>query len=149
MDTFLSNKILAALLVLILAAGGAWLLLRPDNTQPPASTPPPSSTMQTTPSQTQKLATVSFNVKAVNFEFDTKELSVNEGDTVTINFESTSGFHDWKLDEFNAATKQVNPGTPTSVTFVADKAGVYEYYCSVGNHRAMGMVGKLTVVAKQ
>jgi len=39
----------------------------------------------------------------------------------------------------------VTPGTPTSVTFVADKTGTFEYYCSVGNHRAQGMVGKLIV----
>jgi len=31
------------------------------------------------------------------------------------------------------------------VTFVADKAGEYEFYCSVGQHRANGMVGKLIV----
>jgi plastocyanin len=28
---------------------------------------------------------------------------------------------------------------------VADKNGSYEYYCSVGNHRASGMVGVITV----
>jgi len=87
----------------------------------------------------------SFDVKGVNFEFDVKEIRVKEGDTVTINFSSTEGFHDLVIDEFNAATAQVRPGTPTSVTFVADKAGTYEYYCSVGSHRAQGMVGTLIV----
>lgn len=33
----------------------------------------------------------------------------------------------------------------TSVTFVADTLGTFEYYCSVGNHRAQGMVGNLVV----
>ncbi len=51
----------------------------------------------------------------------------------------------WVVDEFDAATGKVRPGTPTSITFVADKAGTYEYYCSVGNHRAQGMAGKLIV----
>jgi len=88
---------------------------------------------------------VSFNLKGVPFQFDTKEIRVKKGDTVTINFESSEGLHDWVVDEFNAATKQVTPGTPTSVTFVADKTGTFEYYCSVGNHRAQGMVGKLIV----
>ena len=86
-----------------------------------------------------------FTVAGVNFAFDVKEIIVQEGDIVTINFESTEGFHDWVVDEFNAATSKVRPGTPTSVTFVADKVGTYEYYCSVGNHRLQGMVGKLIV----
>ena len=86
-----------------------------------------------------------FTVSGTNFEFDVKEIRVQKGDTVTINFESADGFHDWVLDEFEAATDQVQPGTPTSVTFVAETAGTYEYYCSVGQHRANGMVGTLIV----
>ncbi len=86
-----------------------------------------------------------FTVTGVNFAFNLEEITVKEGDTVTINFESESGFHDWVVDEFDAATQQVRPDTPTSVTFVADKKGTYEYYCSVGSHRANGMVGNLIV----
>ncbi len=86
-----------------------------------------------------------FTMTGKNFEFSTTEMKVKKGDKVTVNFESTSGFHDWVVDEFKAATKQVNPGTKTSVTFVADKAGTFEYYCSVGKHRQSGMVGKLIV----
>jgi nitrite reductase (NO-forming) len=39
----------------------------------------------------------------------------------------------------------VNGGETTSVEFVADKTGTFEYYCSVGAHRAMGMTGSLVV----
>jgi nitrite reductase (NO-forming) len=84
-------------------------------------------------------------VRGSNFEFDVTEIRVKEGDTVQINFESADGFHDWVVDEFDAATAQVRPGTPATVTFVADKAGSFEYYCSVGNHRERGMVGTLVV----
>jgi len=87
-----------------------------------------------------------FKVTGVNHKFDVTEITVNKGETVTINFESTDGFHDWVVDEFDAATAQVRPSTPTSVTFVADEAGTFEYYCAVGNHRAQGMIGKLIVV---
>jgi plastocyanin len=86
-----------------------------------------------------------FNVTGKNFEFSQSEIRVKKGSTVTINFESTSGHHDWVVDEFDAATQQVDPGTKTSVTFVADKVGTFEYYCSVGTHRALGMVGNLIV----
>ncbi len=86
-----------------------------------------------------------FAVKAVNYGFDVKEIKVKQGDTVTINFISSDGFHGWNIDAFAAATQKVQPGTPTSVTFVADKKGEFEYYCPVGEHRAHGMVGKLIV----
>lgn len=86
-----------------------------------------------------------FEVRGVNHQFDLTEIRVKKGDTVVINFESTEGFHDWKIDEFDAETEKVQPGTPTSVTFVADQEGSFEYYCSVGTHREYGMVGKLIV----
>ncbi len=91
-----------------------------------------------------------FELTGENMKFmmegkEAPELRVKQGDTVVIRFTTTSGFHDWVLDEFNAATDQVGTGDSSSVTFVADKKGEFEYYCSVGNHRAMGMKGKLIV----
>ena len=86
-----------------------------------------------------------FNITGKNFAFSQKEVRVKKGDTVKINFEASEGFHDWAVDEFKAKTKQVAPGTKTSVEFIADKKGIFEFYCSVGNHRAQGMVGKLVV----
>jgi len=73
-----------------------------------------------------------FEVSGVNFAFDVTEIRVKEGDKVRIEFTSTDGFHDWTVDEFNAATDQVNTGGSTSVEFVADQKGTFEFYCSVG-----------------
>ncbi len=86
-----------------------------------------------------------FAVAGSNFAFDTKEIRVKKGDVVTINFTNTAGFHDWVLDEFNAKTAQLQAGATATVTFTADKTGTFEYYCSVGQHRKMGMVGNLIV----
>lgn len=88
---------------------------------------------------------VVIDVSGKNFEFDVKEIRVQEGDTVVINFTSTDGFHDWVIAAFDAATDRVRPGETSSVTFVADQKGTYEYYCSVGTHRQQGMVGTLIV----
>lgn len=94
---------------------------------------------------------VTYEMTGENFAFfmdgiRNPELRVEEGQTVRIVFESTDGFHDWVLDEFDAATEQVNPedGT-TTVEFVADQVGTFEYYCSVGSHRANGMFGSFVV----
>lgn len=91
------------------------------------------------------LDTISFDITWTNFAFSQNTIEVREGQTVTINFESVAWYHDWVVDEFDAATDAVNPGTPTTVTFVADTAWEFEYYCSIGSHRANGMVGTLIV----
>lgn len=86
-----------------------------------------------------------FTLTGKNFEFSMDEIRVNKGDTVRINFTSESGFHDWVVDEFDAATAQLRDGESDSIEFVANEAGEFEYYCSVGRHRENGMVGKLIV----
>ena len=86
-----------------------------------------------------------FTLDSFNFGYSETEIRVQEGDTVTINLTNSDGFHDWVVDEFDAATDKIRAGETTSVTFVADAAGTYEYYCSVGNHRQQGMVGTLVV----
>ena len=94
--------------------------------------------------------TKSFVITSSHLKFyidgvENPEIRVKEGDKVRIDFTSEEGFHDWRLDEFGAATEKVNPGTPTSVEFVANKKGTFEYYCSVGKHRALGMKGVFIV----
>lgn len=101
--------------------------------QPPASPPPAASQVKT------------FNLTGRNFAFSQTEIKVKKGDTVNVNFESTDGSHDWTLDGYGVSTTQVNTGGKTSVQFAADKIGTFEYYCSVGSHRALGMIGKLIV----
>jgi len=93
---------------------------------------------------------VVINLTSSHFRFylngvESPELKVKEGDKVKIILNNEEGFHDWKIDEFNAATQQVSAGKVTSVEFIADKKGTFEYYCSVGQHRANGMLGKLIV----
>ena len=93
----------------------------------------------------KKSREVSFDVVGKGLSFDQKEIKVYKWDTVTINFKNEGWFHDWVIDEFDAATAQISTGETSSVTFVADEAWTFEYYCSVGNHRAAGMVGNLVV----
>jgi len=78
--------------------------------------------------------------------FSPSEIRLRQGDTVRLTFEVRAGFHDWKIDAFGAATKQMSRGQKDTVEFVVDRAGTFEYYCSVGNHRAQGMVGRLVVI---
>jgi len=84
-------------------------------------------------------------ITGTNFVFSPNEIRIKKGDQVRIIFTSNEGFHDWVIDVFNAATERVQSGQTTEIVFIADRAGSFEYYCSVGNYRAQGMVGTLIV----
>ncbi len=86
-----------------------------------------------------------FTIDAQNFSFSMKEIRVKKGDRVKIVLVNKQGFHDWVIDEFNAKTKQINAGETDTIEFTADQVGTFQFYCSIGQHRAMGMVGNLIV----
>jgi plastocyanin len=86
-----------------------------------------------------------FELEGRKFSFTPNTIEVKKGDRVKVVFTSTDGFHDWVVDEFNAATARVDTGGTTEVEFVANQAGEFEFYCSVGSHRQLGMVGRLIV----
>ncbi len=85
------------------------------------------------------------DIEGANFKFSPNEIRVNKGDMVKINFTNKEGFHDFVLDEFNVKIPPINAGETATVKFTADKSGTFEYYCSIGNHRIMGMKGNLIV----
>ncbi|WP_391119144.1 cupredoxin domain-containing protein [Psychrobacillus sp. L3] len=84
---------------------------------------------------------VEATVTAKNFEFDVKEIKAKVGDTVKITLVNDAGAHGIGIDEYNVDIK----GGETA-EFVVDKAGEYDYYCSllcgVGHDK---MAGKLIV----
>lgn len=50
--------------------------------------------------------------------------------------------HNLNIDEFNVHTKDLGYFQTDSVTFLADKIGTYDYYCSLHS----GMKGTITVI---
>ena len=100
---------------------------------------------KTTTDTTATTSVKEFTVSGTNYTFDPSTIKVNKGDEVKITFKNTQGFHDWVIDEYGVATKQTNAPTTEVLEFTADKVGSFEYYCSVGSHRAMGMKGTLVV----
>ncbi len=130
--------IILAIGVVVFTGGCTW-----QNSQKPEEKTPIEQIVQE--EQQVQPEVKEFEVSGNNFAFSPTEIIVNQGDTVRINFTNSGGFHDLVIDEFNARTKQLADGAKETIEFVADKTGTFEYYCSVGKHREMGMVGNLIV----
>jgi plastocyanin len=91
---------------------------------------------------------VEVTVHASNFTFSTNTIRAKVGQKVRVILVNDNGFHDFVIDEFKtkgAMTKRIQGGQSETIAFTPDKKGSFEYYCSVGEHRAMGMKGTLIV----
>lgn len=68
------------------------------------------------------------------------------GEKVKLIFRDTGKMkHNLVIDELEVSTKTVGAGKEDTVIFTASKAGDFEFYCSVGNHRQLGMEGRVTI----
>ena len=88
---------------------------------------------------------VTIEVSGENFSYDPEEITVKAGQKVKIKFTANDMQHDFVIDELDVKSDVVTSGNTTEFEFTPTEAGEFEYYCSVGNHRAQGMVGTLTV----
>lgn len=105
-----------------------------------------SSTTSAEPSSITEDGVKVFNVDAFSFGYSMKEIRVNKGDKVKIIVTNTGGTHDFFIDELNVRTPIIKTGDTAELEFtVPNEAVQYEYYCSVGSHRAAGMFGTLIV----
>ena len=84
-------------------------------------------------------------IEAGSFYYKPAEIRLKEGDKVKIEIKSVDMMHNFNIDELNVKSPLVKAGETSSVEFTADKTGEFEYYCSVGQHRKLGQVGKLVV----
>jgi len=84
-------------------------------------------------------------VEGGSYYFDPDIIEVRRGETVRIVLNSVDMMHDFVIDELGVNTGVVSSGDSAVVEFVATELGEYEFYCSVMDHRAQGMVGTLIV----
>lgn len=139
------NKVIALIAIAVVVIAG-WLMFKDAGIPTGVESLNPVVNTGTENENTQATGVVrEFTITSEGLVYNPKQIEVNEGDTVKITYVNTLGFHDLVIDEYNVATKQLPAGQSEVVTFVADKAGTFEYYCSVGTHRQQGMWGTLTV----
>lgn len=159
------NPVLIVVLVAFLALAG-WMLVKkpepatnttvietsanPEPTNPVTQTLDQSTIPDTTgtlgvSTTTENPEVKTFEIEGGSFYFKPNEIRVNKGDKVKIVLNSVDMMHDFVIDDLNVRTEIIKSGDTGTVEFTADKAGTFEFYCSVGQHRQQGMTGELIV----
>lgn len=104
-----------------------------------------TSTPPGVPPETTNADVKVIDVEAGSFYYKPNIIEVTKGQKIKIVLSAVSMMHDFNVDELGVKMPIVKNGNKGTVEFTADKVGTFEYYCSVGQHRANGQVGKITV----
>ncbi len=144
----------------ILVGAAASIVLAACSTTPtPEATTQPETTTEeamqspegsTAPAVDSTEGTMEGDVRVVDIEggafyYKPNEIRVKKGEKVKIVMASKDMMHDFVIDELKVKMPIAKGGETGTVEFTADKAGTYEFYCSVGEHRKNGQVGTLIV----
>lgn len=93
-----------------------------------------------------QLKTETVEIRAKEYRFIPARIEVAKGARVTVRMRNVGKErHEWELPAYDVEIKPVPPGGTGEVTFVADKAGTYEFLCDVEDHYERGMRGFLIV----
>jgi plastocyanin len=152
------NPVMIVVILVILAAGGWWLYSKyakngQENSMEPAEMESATPTSAMAAPTTELVATptvdkdgvVNVELEGGSFYYKPNVIKVKKGDKVKVTLKSVDMIHDFVITELNVKSPRVKSGDTGTVEFTADQIGTFEFFCSVGQHRAMGMVGKLIV----
>jgi cytochrome c oxidase subunit II len=85
---------------------------------------------------------------AQQYKYDPSVITVNQGDKVRLEITTKDVTHGFALKEYKIDRK-IEPEKTTVIEFTADKAGTFEFHCSVFCGMGhLGMKGKLIVEPK-
>lgn len=132
--TPMNKTVLIALVIIVLAAGGYLLLQNSKNqegTQPataPAAQPSAMEEKQEGTQAGENEKGEKYEVKIKNFAFTPAEMKIKVGETVTWTNEDSAP-HTATASDGSFDSKNLSQGQSFSFTF--DKAGTYDYICSV------------------
>ena len=140
----MKNKIALLLTLSLLVAA-----CTPTTPGPEASESDSAPAPESVEAESAMESAVDYTLDMAPFSFTPNVIEAEAGTTIRVKVVNKQGTHNFMLDELNVASKTINVGESDIVEIVIpeDASGnEYEFYCGVGNHRAMGMVGTLKVL---
>lgn len=99
--------------------------------------------------ESENVQEVDYSLELKNYSFTPNSIEVKAGETIRVKLTNTGGTHDFVIDELNVQSSLLESGEEDIIEITApadEKGSTYEFYCSVGNHRELGMVGEIKIV---
>lgn len=133
--------VLAAVFVVAYFAVQGGLYKAPTKSTPTVQEETPPAPPTVTEGEVREIM-----VEGDEYSFSPEMIELVAGETVKITFKNTGNLpHNLVITELGVSTKTIPGGAEDSVTVTADKTGMYTFFCSVGNHRQLGMEGKVEI----
>lgn len=136
------NLLIALGVFLAVIAAGLFLIRKPATTTKGVPVPGSDVTEKMVNEDPAREITVTAN----EYSFNPAGISVKTGEKIKltlVNAGSTS--HNFIIDKLNVQTKLVTPGKSDIVEFTAEGDMDLVFYCGIGNHRNLGMEGKIEI----
>ena len=117
-----------------------------DDTQEPAADEPTTDDTQEPAADDVVVEPVNYSVDAFDFGYSSSTLNAKVGQQVTVTLNNTgTGSHNFVIDALSVNSGVISGGESTTFTFTPSQSGTFEFYCSIGSHKNMGMLGSLVV----
>ncbi|OGY09132.1 MAG: hypothetical protein A2700_01160 [Candidatus Blackburnbacteria bacterium RIFCSPHIGHO2_01_FULL_44_64] len=85
-------------------------------------------------------------VSGDEFSFSPSTINLKKGKTVRLTFKNVGKMaHNLAVPDLGISTAVIAGGKEVTVEVTPKLIGTFESYCSVGNHKTQGMVGKVVV----
>lgn len=143
------RNLIVIVVIVALVAGGGYLLFK--KLKPADSAGNLVSKTTTQNEEVPGRGTVSIareiTIVASEYKFEPSEIRVKKGETVKLTLKNSGNMpHNWSVEKMmGASIDQVSAGQNGTITITPSQRGTFVTYCSIGQHRKLGMVGKLIV----
>lgn len=129
-----------------LAGGESQESVREDMIQQDSNVPADVDTeMKETSDSAANASIQTVTIEAGGFYYKPNVIKAKVGDKIKVVMTSKDMMHDFVIDELDVKLPITKSGETNEIEFTATKAGTFEFYCSVGQHRKNGQVGQLIV----
>jgi len=147
------------IVVIVLAVGGYLLLSRGGGYRAPTTQPVPAPgttgveetvVVPENGDATEEEGAVTeareIVVEGSEFSFSPSSITVNAGEKVKLTFNNVGNFpHNFTVEGLGVATRTIGAGQSDTIEFTVEESGTLTFFCSVSNHRSLGMEGTLEV----
>ncbi len=131
--------------VFLAFVAGVFLFMRKPQTSTQTTVNPTPSPTPTDASQSaEKVREIL--VVGNEYFFSPSSINLAVGKKVVLTFRNMGRMpHNLAADELGIKTKTISGGESDTVEFTPSQIGTFSFYCSLSNHRSLGMEGSLEV----